>query len=146
MTGVADFSVWLDSTWLSWAMSGGWPWLWPACETLHFMGLALLVGAVGILDLRMIGMAPGLPLASVQKLMPWAVLGFIVNLVTGALFFIGEPHQYVTNLAFLMKMLFIAAAGANVVLFYSPAFTGASTRWGPDGERRLAPRLSARRR
>ena len=51
VSGVTAFSAWLDSTWLSWAMSGGYPWLWPACETLHFMGLALLMGAVGVLDL-----------------------------------------------------------------------------------------------
>ena len=138
-----EFSVWLDSTWVSWAMSGGWPWLWPACETLHFMGLALLVGAVGVLDLRMIGMAPGLPLASVQKLMPWGVLGFIVNLVTGALFFIGEPHQYVTNLAFLMKMLFIAGRGSTCSCSTRRDCTGASTRWGPATTRRLARGLSA---
>lgn len=119
MTTAVEFSAWLDSTWLSWAMSGGYPWLWPAFETLHFMGLALLVGAVGVLDLRMIGMAPGLPVASVQRLMPWAVLGFGVNLVTGALFFIGEPQQYMTNFAFLMKLLFIVAAGINVLLFYA---------------------------
>ena len=141
MTTVAELGAWLDSTRLSWAMSGGWPWLWPACETLHFMGLALLVGAVGILDLRMIGMAPGLPLASVQKLMPWAVLGFIVNLVTGALFFIGEPQQYVTNLAFLMKMLFIALAGVNVLLFYATGLHRRVNQMGPGDDTPLGARI-----
>jgi uncharacterized membrane protein len=131
MTRVVELSAWLDSTWLSWAMSGGYPWLWPACETVHFMGLALLVGAVGVLDLRMIGMAPGLPLPSVQKLMPWAVLGFVVNLVTGVLFFIGEPQQYVTNFAFLMKMLFIGLAGVNVWLFYATGLHRQVERMGP---------------
>lgn len=141
MTVLADFSVWLESTWLSWAMSGGYPWLWPACETLHFMGLALLIGAVGILDLRMIGMARGLPIASVQRLMPWAVLGFVVNLITGVLFFVGEPQQYVKNIAFLMKMLFIVLAGVNVFLFYATGLHKRVDEMAPGGEAPVAARI-----
>jgi len=141
MTMVADFSAWLNSTWLSWAVSGGYPWLWPAAETLHFMGLSLLVGAVGMLDLRMIGMARGLPIASVQKLMPWAVLGFVVNLITGLLFFIGEPQRYVTNIAFLMKMLFIVLAGVNVFLFYATGLHKRVDETAPGGEAPLGARI-----
>ncbi len=143
MTVLADLSAWLDATWLSWAMSGGYPWLWPACETLHFMGLALLVGSVGVLDLRMIGMARALPVASVQKLMPWAVAGFVVNLVTGALFFIGEPQQYVTNIAFLMKMLFIVLAGVNVGAFYLTGLHRRIERIGPGSEAPLGAKIVA---
>jgi uncharacterized protein DUF6644 len=141
MTMLADFSVWLDGTWLSWAMSGGYPWLWPACETLHFMGLAVLIGAVGILDLRLIGMARSLPIASVQRLMPWAVLGFVTNLITGALFFVGEPQQYVNNIAFLMKMLFIALAGVNVFVFYATGLHTRVDRMPPDGQAPVGARI-----
>ena len=141
MSVLADFSTWLGSTRISWAMSGGYPWLWPACETLHFMGLALLIGAVGILDLRMIGMARGLPLASVQRLMPWAVLGFVVNLITGVLFFVGEPQQYVKNIAFLMKMLFIVLAGVNVFLFYATGLHKRVDEMAPGGEAPVGARV-----
>jgi hypothetical protein len=115
---VHAFGTWLHGTSLSWAMSGGYPWLWPACETLHFIGLALLVGVAGLLDLRMIGMAKGIPLAGFDRLMPWAIAGFAINAVTGFLFFSGDPFQYLNNVAFWMKMLFIALAGLNVLLFY----------------------------
>jgi hypothetical protein len=115
---IQTFSVWLHSTRLSWAVAGGIPWIWPLCETLHFMGLALLVGVVGVLDLRMLGMAKQLPLGPIQRLMPWAVLGFTINLVTGFLFFVGDPAQYLHNVAFAWKLIFIGAAGVNVILFY----------------------------
>ena len=99
-------------------MAGGVPWLWPLCETLHFIGLALLMGVVSVFDLRMLGMAKELPLGPLQRLMPLAVLGFTINLVTGALFFTGDPTQYIHNVAFGFKLLFIGLAGVNVILFY----------------------------
>ena len=115
---VQTFSVWLHSTNLSWAMAGGVPWLWPLCETLHFIGLALLVGIVAVLDLRMLGMAKALPLGPLQRLMPFAILGFAINLTTGSLFFAGDPFQYIHNIAFAFKLIFIGLAGVNVMLFY----------------------------
>ena len=64
-------------------MAGGIPWLWPLCETLHFIGLALLMAVVGLLDLRMLGFAKDIPLGPLQRLTPWGILGFAINLVTG---------------------------------------------------------------
>jgi len=118
MGALQDLATWLHSTRLSWAVAGGYPWIWPLCETLHFMGLALLVGIVGVLDLRLLGVGRALPIAPLQRLIPAAIAGFAVNLVTGALFFSGDPGQYIHNPAFWYKMLFIALAGVNVLLFY----------------------------
>ena len=118
MALLQEFGAWLHTTRLSAAMSGGYPYLWPFCETLHFIGLAMLVGIAGMLDLRMIGMAKGIPIKTLQSLMPWAVVGFIVNAITGFMFFAGDPSQYLNNVAFYYKMLFIALAGVNVGLFY----------------------------
>ena len=118
MSFVQAFSTWLHGTRLSWAVAGGVPWIWPLCETLHFMGLALLMGVVSVFDLRMLGMAKGLPLGPLQRLMPWAIVGFLINLTTGLLFFAGDPFQYIHNIAFGMKLLFIGLAGVNVIVFY----------------------------
>jgi hypothetical protein len=115
---IETFSTWLQGTTLSWAVAGGVPWIWPLCETLHFMGLALVIGVVGVLDLRMLGMAKELPLGPLHRLMPFAILGFTINLITGVLFFVGEPSQYIHNVAFGLKLLFIGLAGVNVILFY----------------------------
>src|SRR5690349_18337953 len=86
------------------------PWVWPAGETLHFMGMALLIGAVGVVDLRMLGIGKGFPFAPLHDLVRWGILGFVINVITGVMFFIGIPSQYVHNVAFFWKMLFIALA------------------------------------
>src|SRR3989442_11859215 len=130
---IQTLSVWLHGTKLSWAVAGGLPWLWPLCEALPFIGLALLVGIVGVLDLRMLGMEKGLPIGPLQRLMPFAILGFTINLVTGFLFFTGDPFQYIHNVAFGFKLLFIGLAGVNVILFYVTGLyrRGVPLRQGP---------------
>lgn len=113
------FSKWLETTRLSHLMAGGWKWGWPTCETLHFIGLSMLLGCIGVVDLRMLGVGKSIPGGPVHKLVPWAVAGFSINAITGVLFFIGAPHQYIKNVAFLFKMLFLVVAGINILLFYA---------------------------
>ena len=107
----------LHATTLSRAVNSGVPWLWPACQILHFVGLSLLMGCVGLLDLRIMGMAKGLELGPLQSLIPWGIAGFIINLITGALMFIADPFHFINNIAFGYKLLFIALAGVNVLFF-----------------------------
>src|SRR5437868_5552091 len=95
---------WIHATSLGVAASGGMPWLEPACKTLHFIGLVLLFGGVGVFDFRALGFARSLPLGPLQRLMPYAVLGFVLNLATGIVFFAGNPFQYLNNEAFWLKM------------------------------------------
>lgn len=92
-------------------------WLWPLCESLHFIGLSLLIGAAGFLDLRLLGFMKGVSLRSAKRFVPWAMAGFAVNLVTGLIFFISQPQQYATNLAMWFKVLFLVTAGINAMLF-----------------------------
>jgi hypothetical protein len=92
-------------------------WLWPLCESLHFLGLSLLIGAAGFFDLRLLGFMRGVPLRSAKRFVPWAMVGFAVNLLTGVIFFISQPQQYATNLAMWMKVLFLFVAGINAMLF-----------------------------
>ena len=77
------FSKWLETTHLSHLMAGGWKWGWRACETLHFIGLSMLLGCIGVVDLRMLGVGKSMPGAPVHKLVPWAVAGFLINAITG---------------------------------------------------------------
>jgi hypothetical protein len=93
------------------------PWLWPACETLHFVGLAMLVGAAGVFDLRLLGFIRRAPLAAVMELRLWAALGLGLNLVTGLMFFAGAPDQYLHNKAWWWKVTFILIAGLNILIF-----------------------------
>jgi hypothetical protein len=116
---VNTFSAWLKSSLSAFVIHSAW--VWPAAETLHFVGLAMLIGIIGLMDLRLLGVAKKMPFAPLHRLLPFAIAGFVICLLTGSLFFAGDPNQYVHNWVFWYKMLFIALAGANVLLFY---FTG----------------------
>lgn len=93
-------------------------WGWPVVESLHFIGLSLLIGTVGVFDLRMLGVGRGIPMVALHRLVPWGVFGFALNVTTGLMFFVSASDQYAFNPAFQMKMMFMALAGVNMLLFY----------------------------
>ena len=85
---------------------------------VHFIGLVMIIGAVGALDLRMLGFAKQIPIASLHRLVPWALAGFAINVTTGVLAFIGMPEFYTYDIAFWIKILAILLLGLNAVAFY----------------------------
>src|SRR5262249_47326695 len=91
-------------------------WVWPTCETLHFVGLCLLFGAALVVDLRILGVGKRLPLAAVSQLLPLGLLGFTLNLATGMMFLVATPQQYVGFL-FLLKMVLVVLAATNILYF-----------------------------
>ena len=114
MDAIAD---WMQSTWINHLVIG-YAWTWPTLESLHFLGLCLLMGALLIMDLRLIGFQRIIPLSAVHSLMPVAVIGFVINLVTGLGFLFGDPNTYFINSAFQIKMVLVLLAGLNFVLYY----------------------------
>ena len=89
-----------------------WEWVFPVIESLHICGFTLLVGAVAILDLRLLGLRlRQQPISQVARaLAPWIWAGIIAQLVTGPYLFSGDPFEYVQIAAFRVKMaLFLAA-------------------------------------
>ena len=91
---------------------------WAFMMDLHFIGLAMLVGALGALDLRMLGFAKELPIASLHRLVPWALVGFAMNVTTGVFAFIGMPDFYTYDAAFWIKIFAILLLGLNAAAFY----------------------------
>ena len=108
--------VWLKATPVSEAMRTS-QFIWPICETLHFIGLALLIGGAGLIDLRLMGFLKSVSVSAVMQVRKWAALGIAINVVTGVLFFVGAPDQYIENPAWYGKLLFLAVAIVNVVIF-----------------------------
>jgi len=92
-------------------------WMWPTCETLHFVGLSLLMGIVLLVDLRMLGFMKSVSFPVLHRLLPWGILGFGINVLTGLLFFIGQPDQYIKSVPFQWKMALVLIAGANALYF-----------------------------
>ncbi len=93
------------------------PWAFPASETLHFMGLTLLIGSIMVVDLRGLGLLRMIPFEQAHKLISLAIIGFGINLVTGALFLFADPSRYFANVGFRYKMLLILLAGINALVF-----------------------------
>jgi len=124
---MADFQVWL----VHWYAHAAPPiaafmrskWGWPFAESVHFLGLSMLVGCVGVFDLRLLGVGKRIPITALHKLIPWGLLGFAINVSTGSMFLLTEPDQYFYNPSFQFKVLFIMIAGLNALLFYV-------TSWG----------------
>ena len=113
---MAHFAAALESTWISKTLFGI-SWLWPACESLHFIGLCMLIGGAGLLDLRLIGLLRGIAIRNVKALMPWAIGGFGINALTGSLFLIMQPHLYLRSAVWWAKVVFLGVAGANALFF-----------------------------
>jgi hypothetical protein len=90
---------------------------WHACETLHFFGLSLLVGTIGIFDMRVLGIGKRIPIASLQQLKPWGIGGFLLNVSTGLMFLMAFPNQYLYQWPFWFKMAFLMLAGINAFAF-----------------------------
>jgi hypothetical protein len=111
-----QLALWLKATWVSQQMITQ-PWLWPVCETLHFIGLALLVGTAGVFDLRMLGFLRRLSMPAAMQMRVWAGIGLFINLVTGVLFVAAAPEQYLENVAFYAKLAFLAIAVLNIAVF-----------------------------
>jgi hypothetical protein len=94
-------------------------WGWPFIESLHFAGLTLLLGTVGLFDLRLMGAGKGISIKALHALVPIGVGGFVLNLLTGFMFVVSDPGQYVHNPAFQIKVLAMLIAGLNLLVFYT---------------------------
>jgi hypothetical protein len=108
---LAAFLRWLGGTPLANAIDDS-AWLFPAIESLHVLGLALLVGTIAVVDLRLLGL--GLRSRSeadlARDLRSWTLAGLGVMLATGPLLFCSDPLRYFHNPAFGFKMRVLAAA------------------------------------
>jgi len=110
------FLRWAHDTWLGHMARDIW-WFFTAGLIIHFTGLCLLMGAMLIIDLRVLGFAKNIPVASVLGFLPWALLGFGMNLATGIMFFTFDPFAYWHNPAFKIKLSLIVLAGLNALWF-----------------------------
>ena len=93
--------------------------LFPLIEAVHLLGLAVSVGLLLIVDLRLLGVVlPKVPAATVHhQLRRWIFSGFTVTLVSGILLFLAEAGQVILNYAFIAHALFVLLGVANAAFF-----------------------------
>jgi hypothetical protein len=118
-----------------------WSWPYPALETLHIIGIALVFGSVLAFDLRVLGMGRALPVASLHAhLLPWVWTGFALNSATGALMFASDAAEFVVNPALQAKMGLLLLAGLNAMVFQARLYPALREAEAPAS---AAARLSA---
>lgn len=95
-------------------------WAYPTLEAFHIVGIALLVGNLVLLELRVFGQGKALPVADLARLsLTLAVAGFGLAALTGLLMFASQPLELIANRVFIFKMGCIMLAGMNAAWFHS---------------------------
>jgi hypothetical protein len=118
-------------------------WWWAFMMDLHFVGLVMLIGTIGMLNLRVLGFAKQLPIAPLNKLVPWGLAGFGINVLTGMLAFIGMPTFYSHDIAFVLKIAAILLAMTAMGLFYLTSASRECEAIGPGKDAPLRAKLIA---
>src|SRR5881628_3657362 len=86
----------------------------PSILLLHTIGMGIVVGINAGIDLRILGLAPALPLAPMERFFPLLWAGFWVNAVTGTILLAADATTKMTNPNCYVKMVFIALAVINL--------------------------------
>ena len=107
---IDPFLIWLESTALSqWVVGSPSLFAFPGILALHAIGMGFAVGICLALDLRILGVAPGIQLAQMRRFVPILWAAFWLNAISGLLLLIGYPTKALTNPVFYLKLLLIAS-------------------------------------
>ena len=93
----------------------GHQWVWPTLESAHFVGMTIWFGVLLLANLRLMGWFSRIPYPALHRLLPWALLGFGVNEISGMMFYIATPKGYTTNVMFYWKLIFLLLAAADLL-------------------------------
>ena len=93
-------------------------WAYPVLETLHILGIALVLGGILMLDLRLLGFNRDISVSALSRhILPWVVLGIVGNAISGTLLFISDAAEFAANVSLRAKLLLIALALANALVY-----------------------------
>jgi hypothetical protein len=107
-----------------WIRESGVLYGYPLILFLHTLGLSALVGLSSAINLRLLGFASGIPLASLDRIfwLMWA--GFALTAATGILLFVADATRHASNPAFLVKLVFVLLAVTALALTWTRVFRG----------------------
>ena len=123
MQSLLSFCTWLQNTPLSTSIRES-QWVFPIIETTHVLALSLSVGLILTVDLRLAGLIYKRERASdiSHQLLPWALAGFVIMIITGIFLFISMPLKCYHSVFFTVKMVFLVLSGLNAVIFHSTIY------------------------
>lgn len=110
--------LWLENSVLAEAIRQ-WVWAYPLIETLHILGITLLVGSVAMFDLRLLGISRHVLVTDMAgHLLPWSYASFGAVIFSGFLLFATDAAAIALNPAFRLKLVLILGAGINAIAFH----------------------------
>jgi hypothetical protein len=115
---VTDFLTTLESSDIAVRIAETW-WF-PLIESIHVVGIVMTVGAILMVDLRLLGVAARSYAVSrmSKELVPWTWAAFVLSVITGVGLFITRANHYFENPAFRIKALLLVLAGINMAIFH----------------------------
>ena len=120
--GVAQLTALQNSAFSMWVLGSDSIWSFPTILTLHTIGLAVLVGAAIVIDLRVIGVGRAVPLETIGRLYRFVWAGFVVNLASGIVLFVVRAADHAVQPMFYLKLAFVAAGVGFSVAIERRAF------------------------
>jgi hypothetical protein len=118
-------------------------WLYPIVEIVHLTGIALLVGSIAMLDLRLLGLSSSVPVRRLAShILPWTAASFVLIVPSGLAMFVAHAGDLIASPVFVLKICLILAAGVNAAVFHAGAFRGASD-WDVNRTPPAAARVAA---
>jgi hypothetical protein len=143
---IGEWSAALEATQIATALRNS-IWSYPLVNTAHIFGVALLIGSVVPLDLRLLGLWSSAPLAPLWTVLTrTAGIGLVVAIIFGAFLFITRATEYVASYLFLAKMFLVLLGTANTLMLRIPTQAHeshiASTAVRPSARLRIAAGIS----
>jgi hypothetical protein len=118
---LTEVAVWLEASLVARVLRSG-PWLYPLVNLAHLLGIALLVGAIAALDLRLLGLWPEVPTAALARAtVPVAGAGLALALLTGPALLAVRATEYVENPFLWAKFAAVAVGLANLGALHASA-------------------------
>jgi hypothetical protein len=111
-----------ESGFSTWVRESPSIWAFPVILLIHTLGMGFIVGVSAGIDLRILGMAPALRLAPMEKYLPILWFGFWTNAITGTMLLVADASMKLTNPDFYVKMAFIALSLINLSMIRKHVF------------------------
>jgi hypothetical protein len=129
---VKSFAEWLSTTFLSVFIQNHNSWAIPTIQSIHIAGIAIVLGSVFMIGLRLLGWA-GMDQTlqqTVNRFGPWLTGSLWLMLATGILMVIGEPVRELVTFSFWLKMVLVAA-GTLIAAAFQKAVRKREQQWEP---------------
>ncbi|HXU41659.1 MAG TPA: hypothetical protein VN675_04990 [Burkholderiales bacterium] len=100
----------------------------PLVKAVHLAGIALLIGTIAVVDLRLLGLLRDRSVRTLAtRLLPWTAGSFLLIVPSGLAMFVGYASELIASQVFVLKICLILCAGANAAVFHAGAFRSAAS-------------------